>query len=120
MWARAVKQCRDRFKVPLGVHAHNDSELAVANSLAAVDAGATMVQGTINGLGERCGNANLCSIIPNLMIKRGVATNIPDIKGLTTLANFVGEIANISPDPKLPFVGRSAFAHKAGCTSPRC
>ena len=112
--ARAVKQCRDRFKLPLGVHAHNDTELAVANSLAAVDAGATMVQGTINGLGERCGNANLCSIIPNLMIKRGVATNIHDIKGLTTLANFVGEIANISPDPKLPFVGRSAFAHKGG------
>ena len=76
---RAVKQCRDRFNVPLGVHAHNDTELAVANSLAAVEAGASMVQGTINGLGERCGNANLCSIIPNLMLKMGVATNIPDI-----------------------------------------
>jgi 2-isopropylmalate synthase len=111
---KAVSQTIERFNVPVGIHAHNDSELAVANSLAAVEAGATMVQGTINGLGERCGNANLCSIIPNLMLKMHAQTNIIDLVNLTQLSRFVGEIANIEPDTKLPFVGRSAFAHKGG------
>ena len=74
-----VSIVRQRVKVPLGIHAHNDSELAVANSLAAVEAGATMVQGTINGLGERCGNANLCSVIPSLMLKMKVQTSVKDL-----------------------------------------
>lgn len=111
---KAVMQVGKKFDLPLGIHAHNDSELAVANSLAAVEAGAAMVQGTINGLGERCGNANLCSIIPTLVLKMGARTNIPDLTKLTSLSRFVGEIANIEADPKLPFVGRSAFAHKGG------
>ena len=99
---------------PVGIHAHNDCELAVANSLAAVEAGADMVQGTINGLGERCGNANLCSIMPDLFLKRTARGSVKDLSRLTALSAFVSEIANISPDPHLPFVGRSAFAHKAG------
>lgn len=111
---KAVSEVLSKYDVKVGIHAHNDSELAVANSLAAVRAGATMVQGTINGLGERCGNANLCSIIPNVVLKMGRPSNIPDVSKLTRLSHFVGEIANIDPDPKLPFVGRSAFAHKAG------
>ncbi|QLH75249.1 MAG: citramalate synthase [Methanomassiliicoccales archaeon] len=112
--AKAVGQVVSMFDVKVGIHAHNDSELAVANSLAAVKAGAVMVQGTVNGLGERCGNANLCSIIPNLLIKLGMVSNIPDVSKLTKLSHLVGEVANIEPDPKLPFVGRSAFAHKGG------
>lgn len=102
------------FDRPLGIHAHNDSELAVAVSLAAVEAGATMVQGTINGLGERCGNANLCSIVPNLVLKMGRTVQAPDLRLLTPLSTFVAETANVAADPKLPYVGRSAFAHKGG------
>jgi len=112
--AKAVKEVRKLSKAQVGVHAHNDGELAVANSLAAVEAGASMVQGTINGLGERCGNANLCSIIPALVLKMGKRTGIKDISSLTSTANFVGEVANILPDQRLPYVGRSAFAHKGG------
>jgi 2-isopropylmalate synthase len=82
--------------------------------LAAVEAGASMVQGTINGLGERCGNANLCSIIPALMLKMGRRTGVKDLSTLTATAAFVGEVANILPDQNLPYVGRSAFAHKGG------
>ena len=102
------------FDLPLGIHAHNDSELAVANSLTAVERGATMVQGTVNGLGERCGNANLCSVAPALVHKMGRTLNVPDLSLLTALSNFVSETANITADPKLPYVGKSAFAHKAG------
>jgi 2-isopropylmalate synthase len=112
--AQAVREVRRSSKALIGVHAHNDAELAVANSLAAVEAGATMVQGTINGLGERCGNANLCSIIPALMLKMGKRTGIEDLSSLTATASFVGEVANILPDQRLPYVGRSAFAHKGG------
>ncbi|MEM0448571.1 MAG: citramalate synthase [Methanomassiliicoccales archaeon] len=112
--AKAVRKVRRSSKVEIGVHAHNDSELAVANSLAAVEAGASMVQGTINGLGERCGNANLCSIIPALMLKMGKRTGVKDLSGLTSTANFVGEIVNILPDQRMPYVGKSAFAHKGG------
>jgi len=99
----------------LGIHAHNDSELAVANSLAAVEAGCEHVQGTINGYGERCGNTNLCSVIPNLQIKQNYSC-IPDssMNQLTSLSGFVSEIANVAPDYKMPFTGRSAFAHKGG------
>ena len=110
----AVDAVAERFDLPLGIHAHNDTDLAVANSLAAVEGGATMVQGTINGLGERCGNANLCSVIPNLALKMGREISISDITPLTSLSNFISETANVAIDPKLPYVGRSAFAHKAG------
>lgn len=112
--ATAFTAVRKRFDLPLGVHVHNDGDMAVANSLAAVECGATMVQGTINGLGERCGNANLCSIIPNLKLKMGREINIPDLGLLTSLSTFVSETANLDPDPRMPYVGRSAFAHKAG------
>ncbi|HXZ23183.1 MAG TPA: citramalate synthase [Methanomassiliicoccales archaeon] len=110
----ALSDVRSAESVKLGMHAHNDGELAVANSLAAVEAGAVMVQGTINGLGERCGNANLCSIIPALQMKMKLKTGIVDLSGLTAISNFVGEVANILPDQRLPYVGRSAFAHKGG------
>jgi len=101
--------------VMLGIHVHNDSDNATANSLASVRAGVRMVQGTINGLGERCGNANLCTIIPNLTYKMGYATLDNDnIKGLTELSRFIFEIANLSPIMNMPYVGESAFAHKAG------
>lgn len=100
---------------PLGIHTHNDCELAVANSLAAIEAGAIHVQGTVNGYGERCGNANLCSIIPTLQLKMGYACVSSDkLQHLSTLSKFVSELGNLSPDHKQPFVGRSAFAHKGG------
>ncbi len=101
--------------VQLGIHTHNDSELAVANTLAGVRHGATQVQGTINGYGERCGNANLCSIIPNLQLKMGYDVLPPEQLGaLTELAHFVGETANVALHNAAPYVGRSAFAHKGG------
>ncbi len=99
----------------IGIHTHNDSELAVANTLAAVKAGARQVQGTINGYGERTGNANLCSIIPNLQIKMGYSClAASDMRHLTELSRYVAEVANLAHDSKLPFVGASSFAHKAG------
>lgn len=99
----------------LGIHTHNDSDTAVANALAAVIEGATMVQGTINGYGERCGNANLCSLIPNLQLKLGY-TCLQDnqLAGLTQASRFVSEVVNLAPDEYAAFVGRSAFAHKGG------
>lgn len=99
----------------LGIHAHNDSELAVANSLAAVEAGVTQIQGTINGYGERCGNANLVSLVPTLQVKMG-RNCVPqaNLSRLTELSRTVSEIANLSPDPHAPYVGSAAFAHKAG------
>ncbi|AEE15369.1 2-isopropylmalate synthase/homocitrate synthase family protein [Thermodesulfobium narugense DSM 14796] len=101
--------------VALGIHCHNDSELAVANSIAAVQEGVLQVQGTINGFGERAGNANLCSLIPILQLKM----NIPlfdeeKLKALTPLSRFIDEIANITPNDHQPFVGKSVFAHKGG------
>jgi len=101
---------------PLGIHTHNDSELAVANTLAAVQAGVVHVQGTINGYGERCGNANLCSIIPDLELKMGYSC-LPErdkLRHLTSIARTVAEIANLAPDNHLAYVGKSAFAHKGG------
>jgi 2-isopropylmalate synthase len=100
----------------IGIHVHDDAGLAVANSLAAVQAGANHVQGTINGYGERCGNANLVTIWANLALKLGLAT-VPagdDLTGLPELAHFVAEVANIAPDAHAPYVGTSAFAHKGG------
>lgn len=114
--ARYVQLVREMFPdVAIGIHTHNDGELAVANSLAAVQAGAVQVQGTINGYGERCGNANLCSIIPDLMLKMDVQC-LPsgDLTRLTRLSRTVAEVANIAPDDHLAYVGRSAFAHKGG------
>lgn len=101
--------------VSVAVHAHNDSGLAVANSVAAVQSGATQVQGTINGYGERCGNADTCTIIPILELKLGCKC-VPDgaLSQLTAISRWVDEIANRIPDETLPFVGASAFAHKAG------
>lgn len=102
-------------KARLGIHTHNDAELAVANSLAAVEAGATMVQGTINGYGERTGNANLCSIIPALALKMGAKLACgPQLKKLRSVSLLVDEIADQRPAKSRPFVGESAFAHKAG------
>jgi 2-isopropylmalate synthase len=99
----------------IGIHTHNDSDLAVANALAAVNAGARHIQGTINGYGERCGNANLISIIPALQLKMGMQCIAPHkIAGLTELSHAVSEIANLQPDPYAPYVGSFAFAHKAG------
>jgi 2-isopropylmalate synthase len=101
-------------RVALGLHAHNDSELAVANSLAAVEAGCTQLQGTINGYGERCGNANLVSIIANLQLKLGQPGLGARVKELTEVSHFVAEVSNMAHQPHQPFVGASAFAHKGG------
>src|SRR5208283_1762488 len=103
------------IKSPLGIHAHNDSDCAVANSVISVESGAVQVQGTINGIGERCGNANLCSIIPNLQLKLGYSCLADDrLNKLRDVSRFVNEIANIRHFKRQPFVGDSAFAHKAG------
>ncbi len=100
----------------LGIHCHNDTENGVANSLAAVRAGARHIQGTLNGLGERCGNANLVSIIPNLMLKMGYATGVSaeGLKRLTHVSRFLDERLNRAPDRHAAYVGESAFAHKGG------
>ena len=100
--------------VPLGIHCHNDSDMATACSLAAVDSGCSMVQGTINGLGERCGNANLCTVIPNLVYKTGFETSEMDLTKLTSLSKSIGELVNIPPRPDMPYVGETAFTHKGG------
>lgn len=101
--------------MPVGIHAHDDTGCGVANSLAAVRAGANQVQGTMNGVGERCGNANLSVIIPNLELKLGAKT-LPDgrLKDITEVSRFVAEIANLTPLKGMPYVGQSAFAHKGG------
>jgi 2-isopropylmalate synthase len=99
----------------IGIHTHNDGECAVANSLAAIAEGCVQVQGTINGYGERCGNANLCSIIPDLELKMGIQA-LPggSLAQLTELSHYVAEVANLSPDEHLAYVGKAAFAHKGG------
>ena len=103
-------------RVPVGIHSHNDCDLAVANSLAAVDAGAVQVQGTINGLGERCGNADLISVIANLAVKKQGYEVLggAGVEHLTELSRYVYEMANMHFRPNQPFVGQSAFAHKGG------
>lgn len=106
--------CRSYTGV-VGIHTHNDSELAVANALAAVEAGATLVQGCMNGYGERCGNANLASIIANLELKLGhTAVGYEKLKNLSTVCRHIAELANLTLRTDQPFVGRSAFAHKGG------
>jgi len=97
----------------IGIHGHNDGECGVANSLAGVRAGARMVQGTLNGYGERCGNANLVSIVPNLQLKMGFPC-LPELSGLTEASHYVDELLNFVPDPNRPYVGKNAFAHKGG------
>ncbi|TRY27039.1 citramalate synthase [Brevibacillus sp. LEMMJ03] len=110
-----VRTVKASVQTPLGIHPHNDGELAVANALAAVQAGAQQVQGTINGIGERCGNVNLVSVIPNLQLKLGYACVAPEqLQQLTKLSRFVAEIANMAMPNNQPFVGNSAFAHKGG------
>ncbi len=104
-----------RVNSPIGIHSHNDSECAVANSVIAVELGAVQVQGTINGFGERCGNANLCSIIPNLQIKLGLSCLTDEqIKKLRDVSRYINEIANLRHFKRQPYVGDSAFAHKGG------
>jgi 2-isopropylmalate synthase len=102
-------------KVEIGIHTHNDAECAVANSLAAVEAGARLVQGTVNGYGERCGNANLASILPALQLKMGFeVVGEGQLASLTSTAHYLDELCNMTPDPDQAYVGRNAFAHKAG------
>ncbi len=111
----AVRRCRIVVSRPIGIHCHNDSELAVANSLAAVECGAIQVQGTINGYGERCGNANLCSVIPNLELKLGHTTIGRDrLPLLSGTSRFISQVANLPHRKELAYVGESAFAHKGG------
>ncbi len=113
--AKGVDLAVQRAPQATGIHTHNDSELAVANTLIAVEHGAIHVHGTINGFGERCGNANLCSIIPNLQLKMGYECIPPEkLRELTDVSRFVSEVANLAHDSHLPYVGESAFAHKAG------
>lgn len=114
---RVVGEVRDRFNTGIGIgcHFHNDSGCAVANSLVAVRRGVTQVQGCINGYGERTGNADLTSAIPDLSLKMGVRTIERErLALLTSVAHHIAEVVNIAPDPHQPFVGTSAFAHKAG------
>jgi len=100
---------------PIGIHAHNDSEMAVANTLTAVSLGVTQVQGTINGFGERCGNANLCSILPNMKLKMGLdVISDAQLQQLRDISRYVSEIGNLRHNKHQPYVGRSAFAHKGG------
>ncbi len=113
--AVTVREVKAAIRHPLGIHAHNDLECAVANTLAAVREGAVHVQGTINGYGERCGNANLCSIIPTLELKLGLRC-LPEghLRTLTEASHLVAEVANLAPDEHMAYVGKSAFAHKGG------
>ncbi len=113
--AIAVKRVRKAVKAPLGVHVHNDGDLAVANSITAIEHGAIQVQGTINGYGERCGNANLTSIIPLLQLKLGFKVFSPKkLQELTELSHYVAEVCNMPIENNQPFTGQSAFAHKGG------
>ncbi|NMB33157.1 MAG: citramalate synthase [Clostridium sp.] len=108
-------QVVDRLDIDIGIHCHNDMGMAVANSIIAVQAGAVQVQGTINGFGERSGNANLCTIIPSLQLKAGYECIPPDeVSNITATARYVSEIANVIHDERAPYVGKYAFAHKAG------
>jgi 2-isopropylmalate synthase len=112
---RIISRVKDVIATPFGIHAHNDAELAVANSLTAIKMGAVQVHGTINGYGERCGNANFCSIIPNLKLKMGIDCMSPaDLARLRDVSRYVDELANLPHRKRQPYVGDSAFAHKGG------
>jgi 2-isopropylmalate synthase len=110
-----IAAVQKEVQLPLGIHVHNDSECAVANTIAAVRQGCVQVQGTINGYGERCGNANLCSVIPNLELKVGVRC-LPEgkLSKIFELSHFVAEVANLAPDDFMAYTGNNAFAHKGG------
>jgi 2-isopropylmalate synthase len=112
---KIIRELKPSLAHPFGIHTHHDSECAVVNSLIAVREGAIQVQGTINGVGERCGNVNLISVMADLELKMGYSC-LPEgkIVQLTDLSHFVAEVANLTPDEHLPFVGKSAFAHKGG------
>jgi 2-isopropylmalate synthase len=113
--AAGVDAARAAIASPVGIHCHNDCELAVANSVTAVEHGCVQVQGTINGFGERCGNANLVSIIPVLQLKRGYhCMSAAQLRKLAEVSHLVYELANLEPNKRQPFVGQSAFAHKGG------
>ncbi len=113
--AAIIAEVKTQVSTEIGIHCHNDCNLGVANSIAAVQAGATQVQGTINGYGERCGNANLISVIPNLVFKLGVTTVAASkMQELTELSRYIAEICNMPFENNQPYVGRSAFAHKGG------
>jgi len=113
--AEAIKAVQKTSPIVLGIHAHNDAELAVANSLAAVGAGIIQVQGTINGYGERCGNANLCSIIPTLKLKMGIdCVTDNQLSNLSDVSRYISELANMPHYDRLPYVGDDAFTHKGG------
>jgi 2-isopropylmalate synthase len=110
-----VRECAAAVNAPLGVHSHDDAGCAVAGSIAAVEAGVVQVQGTVNGYGERCGNANLVTIAANLELKLGqLVLPAGSLSRLTEVSRFVAEVANLPPDPHQPYVGRAGFAHKAG------
>ncbi len=112
---RIMERVVPAISIPVGIHAHDDCGLALANSLAAVRCGAAMVQGTVNGYGERCGNADLISVIANLQLKMGYTCVAPEkLAQLTEISRFVSEVANVPPLSQRPFVGKSAFAHKGG------
>jgi len=113
--APVVKDIKRKFDIDIGIHAHNDCELAVAVSITAVENGVTHVEGTINGYGERCGNANLCSVIPALQLKSGIeCISAKQLSHLTDVSRFVSEVANMPPVSNLSYVGANAFLHKAG------
>jgi 2-isopropylmalate synthase len=113
--ADAIKAAKKAGPVPLGIHAHNDAELAVANTLAAVEAGVVQVHATINGYGERCGNANLCSVIPTLKLKMGIdCVTDGQLSKLSDVSHYVSELANMPHYDRLPYVGDDAFTHKGG------
>jgi 2-isopropylmalate synthase len=110
-----IARVKRSIAIPFGIHAHNDTELAVANSLAAIRMGAVQVHGTINGYGERCGNANLCSLIPTLKLKLGInCVSDPNLAKLREVSRFVDELANLQHRKRQPYIGESAFAHKGG------
>ena len=113
--SESVSRVARQLSATLGIHPHNDRGLALANALAAIDAGCVHAQGTVNGYGERCGNLDLLALIANLQIKRGIYC-VPDdsLAMLTELSNYVASVANLAPDAHAPFVGRAAFAHKGG------
>ncbi len=111
----AVRAAREAVDAPLGIHTHNDANMAVANTLAAVEEGVAHVQGCINGYGERCGNADLVAVIANLKLKMGIdVVTDEQLARLTEVSHYVNEIVNLVPDPFQPYVGASAFAHKGG------
>ncbi|MCX7717814.1 MAG: citramalate synthase [Candidatus Sumerlaeaceae bacterium] len=110
-----LKRVREAVRAPLGMHTHNDAGMAVANTIMGVAEGAVHVQGTMNGYGERCGNADLIQVIPNLELKYNKRCLPPGhLKQLTQMAHFIAEVANIAPDPRQPYVGQTVFAHKGG------